>query len=491
MKESQAKGTVGKPESIPAVVRLAIAASLCCALLTPAAAESLDAALPAITSKDYHGVTTELGTGALFGFERELRNEFRLKNAPDEVFALATNDVEDFLCCPNHQPGELVVFSIYGKRGLLKWFVNGTRAYWFERPLSPEEVAIIRQFILTSRVDDLASFSDSDVVGGIVQEYLHLTDKSGCRVMMFNPPESPPSKESAKRFPRGSVAWKYAALVEFFEKFKNPEKVALRYALTPPISQPRVVFAHPTLEIRGVWKQGGQLCVAIRRYGCGSTEYRILADGRLGATVDNPRLLEDTGDRCTSPDGRWVLQIDNGELKCRDDRNKKDVNIFRREELAGYYPLHYVQAHQAFLLAQFRIQAVPQMLVPLRYRMFDPITGKSTPFHPEQLDVNCNGYDKESDPKKLEPWFQTLPRRLQAVRGKPDAVWAASSTSYCDPVSRVGCYDARTFRWLGGQLIPYFQLQTKHIWVDEDHRQIYAICDGHLLLFDLKQEASR
>jgi tetratricopeptide (TPR) repeat protein len=430
-------------------------------------------ALPAISYTDDKGKLCTVEECDLPDFERELRERFARKDAPDELLALATTEV--LAIAELHgQPRELLEIAIYGGEADLRWFVHGTKAYWFERSLSAADVDSIRKFIAAEKVDDLRGFSDRQCVGGTAHRYLHLTARTGRRVDMANPPDSPPSAEDLKRFPRGDPAWKYADLVALFDKFKDPEKVRVHYAFTSRPPEFEVLYAHPIKAINAVWEQGRDLCVAVSTYGCTDTEFRVFAGGRFGREVPDPKLDEQG---CSSPDGRWTADVrsQDDRLVCFDNVKKEYVRIEDRVTRTTYHPLHYIEAHHAFLLVRFEVNPWLKEFYPCDYRMLDPATGKSF-----QVEHDWNG-----SAWKADVWFQRLPRRLQPVTGRPGVVWAARPASSAEPYSRVGHYDTKSLCGLGCRLIPYFDLQTKDIWVDEDGGKIYAICDGHLLAFPL------
>ena len=115
--------------------------------------------LPTIYSRDVNGVAHALPEGELYDIERDWREQFARKDAPDEVVALTDDALEagdEFW--PGWFPRELVELRIYGREGELRWFVNDDRDYHFERKLATGDVDRIRNFVAADRVDHLAIF---------------------------------------------------------------------------------------------------------------------------------------------------------------------------------------------------------------------------------------------------------------------------------------------------------------------------------------------
>ena len=389
---------------------------------------------------------------------------------------------------PGLAPADLVLL-IYGKEGELRWSANNSKAYYFERKLTAEDIAAIRKFTAANKSDRLAAF-DGQCVDGIAYVYLHLTAGSGRRVCIKNPPQRTDTPAELKRYPAGHPAWQYTELVEFFGKFKAPDKVRVHYCFPPPAPKGfEIVYAHPRNEIRAVWKQGKDLCVAVNEFGYSDeiTQFRKLVVGKLGAKVADPKLAE-VG--CSSPDGRWVLKVDKHEdLECYDTVKKVRVAIADEQTRMKYLPLHFVEARQAFILARFSVNPFsPELRTWFHgYRLLDPATGRSQSLASEP----GGGYWSPANGAegwKAELWLQRLPRRMQPVKGEPKLVWAASPEDYFPPSCRVGYYDAKDSCWLGCQSIPFFQFQTKDVWVDEEGQKIYAIYAGHLLAFPLDKD---
>ena len=478
------------------LLSLCLSLGVCLLFAAPAWAQKPACTLPAIV---YNGSAKEIAENDLLGLQKFPREQFARKDAPDEMFVLAEEPVGDYLCDPCEQPRTLWQFSVYGREGELRCFANGMTERYFHRRLSAEEVDSIRTFVSDNQVDSLPALGQRRTVagkedlnvGGTAWFYLRMSAERGLCIPMMNPP----CLGEKTWYPAADPIWKYARLIDFFEKLSDPEKFEVYYDLPRPLPGLEVVFAHPQKEIRSVWRQGDDLCVRLGQFDCaGDDEFRRLVGGKLGDKVPDPKLFPSrprkVGDSaaefaCSSPDGRWVLGLLDKpqELACYDSREKKSVPIEDPEIRAKYLPMHFVEARRAFLLARFRVKPIgkPPRLYASEFRLFDPAAGKAIEVRPHGSGLYGEG---------TEPWYQELPRQLQFVKGQPNVFWAAQSEN-CANGTYLGRYDCGTFGWLGStQLVPCLALETKDILVDEGAEKVYAVYKGHLLRFPLQRDTA-
>jgi len=440
------------------------------------------------------GGAKAVGEADLFSFERSLREEFARKDAPDEMFAIAKLTASDLILAPPRavQADRLLRIAVFGKQADLRCFGDDATDRYFHRRLSQDEIASLHDFITTNKVDDLPSLQNR-FVHGTAYVYLHFNTQRGVRVTIFNPP----LPEERKDLARDDPLWRYSNVIEFSRQIADADKLTVRYSMAT-VPGMEVIYAHPENEIRAVWKNGTRLCVAVGRLDDIREEFRVLSGGRLKETVSDPKFFEDQiaamGEvpvisGCSSPDGRWSAGVtrSDGRLVCYDNRDKRFINIADEDVRAKYIPMHYIQFHRAFLVARFLVRPLNRD-VPIsaqRFRLLDPATGTDTGFPSEELNRAL------SSPSSQEPWFQRLPRCLQAVKeSKGGIIWAAFSQGLYDGTS-VGAYDLRTFRWLRSQYIPHFRLETRNIFVDEDESKIYGVYKGHLLRFPMRKKTEK
>jgi hypothetical protein len=51
----------------------------------------------------------------------------------------------------------------------------------------------------------------------------------------------------------------------------------------------------------------------------------------------------------------------------------------------------------------------------------------------------------------------------------------------------VGQLDTRTLRWVHQEHLPNLKFETKHLWVDESERNLYAVYKGHVLRLPMEE----
>ncbi|MGA2032888.1 MAG: hypothetical protein ABSG68_11560 [Thermoguttaceae bacterium] len=451
--------------------------------------------LPTITasaSSDAFERARTLGEDDLCGYQRDLRQQFARKDAPDEILALATTSASDLILLPWAEPEELFEVFIYAQRGELRWFTNGSTQRYFWRQVGAEEVRSIRSFVASSKLDSLPSLDQTRIVDGKTIVLVHgtahvllrITARGGVRTTIFNPP----SHDECSSRPPGDSLCRYTKVIDFFRTLADSKDLMIRYCLPEPVPGLQIVYAHPRNEIRAVWKDAGRLCVTVGRFDDIREEHRVFAEGKFGERLPQPRLVEERVDAvgklpadpaCASPDGRWVagIVVEDGRLACF-DRHREAFVTLDKETATNYVPLHYLEAHRAFLLARFSIHPLSEYmpLRPVAFRLLHPETGKSSDLPAGNLNIRDNVEDL--------PWFQRLPRYLQGADVPSSAVWLSAPSGQN---TLVGRYDMEKFRWLSWQTVPRLRFQTKDIWADAPGHRVYVVYRGHLLAFPLRQ----
>ena len=469
--------------------------AICNIIAAPVDAQRDTAKLPVIITRDLLGEDRRIQPEQLYDFEINLRNRFARAEAPDEIFALASSSVRDFYYWTSGAPRELLIVCIYGDEAELELYVNYEEDRHFHRKLNAVDVKSIRDFVSTNNTDRLPHLvwpwppSTANIVGGTACIYVHLDVRKGRRVFIHSPP-SLQDEDQRDEFPQDNLIWQFPKLIDCLSRFADSDRLQVRYEFRRPIPGLKVLYADREKEIQALWKEDGKLCVKVGRFGYLGQESRVFAEGQLGRRIATPNLLVDDIFPITDPpidrarsssDGRWLAGImdsedDTGdELVCFDLQQKRLIRVSHRASRGQCFPLYYLEAHKAFLLAEFRVDPLHHK-APLDtwvrgYRLLDPATGAT-----REVEIGSGHLI----------WFQHLPRRLQPVGGQPHVVWAALPESHhAANGTSLGRYDTKELRWLNRQTIPSLHLETKDIMVDEHEGKIYAVDRGHLLRFPL------
>lgn len=460
-------------------------------------AQELQVRLPNVYANDTTGNALRMPSHELFDFELRLREQFARLKAPDEVIAFAGAHKRDLI--PELRSSvSLVMISVFGEQGKLRWYVGDTMERYYHRTVFEAELAEIREFISVNKIDDLPKYNNIReipggktivIVGGAQYIYVRMNAQRGTRIVFDDPSSDYPE------FVLGDPSPQYAKLLEFFGKLKDPQKLQVRYAFPRPIKGLEVLFARPDTEIVSVWQQNDDLCVIARNAWKFDAPTRnvILRNGTFGEEVaSSPRSVVYTmsvnGVELKTPiksaDGRWVVGNleESGDLTCYDLQKLKFVNIPDDKTRTGCHPLHYLAAHNVFLLAQLDASRVPKRsgfpwYEPYELRVLNPATGEAS-----DLDTLPGVASLQLHSRPL--WFQTLPHQLQAVTGAEHVVWASVPLAN---VTKVGQFDTATFQWQRSARIPNLTFETKDMWVDEVAQKLYVAYKGHLLRLPLPE----
>lgn len=184
-------------------------------------------------------------------WEEQLAGEVRTPGGPSEIFALFTTGYYEAY-------GHFVV-RVQDARGDLSWYGDALRVR--HRPLDPEELRRLRDFVRTEKVDEWPKLND---LHGHSAEYLflHLTPRGGRRVYSYHPGAM------------GEEGAPYARLNELIRSLAT-HGMQLHYRVFDAVPGSRVVL------------EGGEHGQAVELVGQGDEVYVQLASSRLP-----PELLQ-------------------------------------------------------------------------------------------------------------------------------------------------------------------------------------------------------
>lgn len=165
----------------------------------------------------------------LYGFEQRARERFVTDPTLDELFLLGSSSSAEMLLFDPARwvyARDMIVLEIYGNRGIVRTSAEEYDEDLSEREATAQEIAAVRKFITKNNVDELPKLSalrmvqgESEpltVASGTTYLYLHLTSRTGKRVLMRNPP----SRED-DLYPADDPLRRYRSVVDLFEGLKT------------------------------------------------------------------------------------------------------------------------------------------------------------------------------------------------------------------------------------------------------------------------------
>lgn len=431
----------------------------------------------------------------LTDLELMLHSEFDRNKPLTEVFSLISAKPFQIHLPILGEPVGAVVIRIYVDSAEMRWYLGDTPERYFHRQLSSSEVDRFRKEIDELEADRLSNLSATrvddgggitSIVGGVEHVYAHLAPNTNVRTLLNNPGDEGPATRVERR---------YFQLVELFERFKDARLCTMVYDLPRPVPGLEVLLADAKTNVLGVWMEHGRLCVSIEDNTGrdGSVQHRYFENGRLGDAV---RARRDCGaDIATfeglkvspvrsSCDGRWILgnRIDDGELVCFDNRDKKMIPICDKRAREKAFPLYYLSDSGEFLIAELNPAEFARCLGDtspsgghFRLRRFNPLSGAVVSLNSlASLEDNVIG--------DAEMWLQDLPCELQPVRSSPEVKWMASPKYGSTTIGQV---DGRRLIWLNREDIAFFDIRARSMWIDEDSEKLLFVYKGHLLRLNL------
>lgn len=184
-------------------------------------AQSPESSLPAVFEYQQKGKKVEVDSGKLFAFEQAVRQQFTANDPPDDIYLLAWSSAAEFLLFQPEtveQPRGMLLIEIRNGRGILHSIADSGEKQ-SPRVLSAAELKLFRNSIKSKKLDNLPRLDGPRVVrgklrhivGGTIYVYMHLTQQSGSRVWMDNPPT-----KGENEYAPDDPHWEYAGLVESF-----------------------------------------------------------------------------------------------------------------------------------------------------------------------------------------------------------------------------------------------------------------------------------
>ncbi len=194
--------------------------------------------------------------------EQRLRAQVLSADGPDEVLALADAGYW-------RRPG-LIHIEIRNQDAKLVYETNAGRSY--ERLLSTDEIASLREFLAASHVDQLGPF-DTGTADGVQLEFLRLSRQGGYRVYMKNP--------------GFDGAGPYEELCKRFRDLVPAKPMQVRYRGSTSIPGFQVLLAEEGAPILAVWKVESDFLVlaGARPRASGRVSVAVPDEGRVAATV--------------------------------------------------------------------------------------------------------------------------------------------------------------------------------------------------------------
>lgn len=394
------------------------------------------------------------------------------------------------------------------------------------RSLSSDELTAMRDLFKEVSFDELQPLPvPGNGFGGTIKEFIWLDKHGGRRVYASN----------LFMLHSESYGWgmqqqtPHNKLNRFFEKLKATGEYELRYALKEKIKELEVVFADDKRPVSQVCGQNGEVRALVKDdpdyYA--QPKWKTVKDGKLGGeagqpplcpVVDaredlpeamrkgalyafplwktqakdgivrsmiwneqhalwfskvgsEPRLLtkESEQPEAVTPDGRWLIAI---------KRNRDaDSDLLRVDLKTGATTKIDVEGW-----------TYPIVVEPLTGRIVIPTFRDNHKIYEVKLHSPDTG-NLETGVGEFEPLKHQNFRSLQAIAGTMTEFWAAIP----DPEAkktRVGRYDARSFKFISLMELPEIEFNSTSMWVDENSGWLYIAYNGHLLRLPFPPKSS-
>lgn len=421
---------------------------------------------------------------------------------------------------------------VYSDRTVLQWLESGGRRR--ERVVPAGELARLRAWLDTQRVDDLAPY-DEGAADGIQYTYIRLTRDGGRQISMNNPP-------GPERFPAVFLSRPaktpdpaiYGRLVDQFRLISSPP---MTVTYEPLSSMPgfRLLHANEQGRAQALTWDRGKLVVQLRR-DQGITYRALGKDGLSDGAVGTPSLFQEeasvehwdsafirpsgspvsvkTGplagkilwpgwrqkddvrgiwasdsksgepalfmrgvyaDLVPSADGKWLMAAKEEGPDWATPNGIVRINVARRRE----FPIDLPPADNARPLAW-----LPAHAKALIYRAKDSYPGTKDQVGPDEpefhlLDPASGELSKTTG--EFQPFLQQ-PRQSLQPSSRPHEVWAALPSGQPDkPATTVGRYDTRDFRFETVLTIPALSFSSPDMWVDETAHHVTFLVNGDVL----------
>ncbi|MES0492085.1 MAG: HEAT repeat domain-containing protein [Leptospirales bacterium] len=445
--------------------------------------------------------------GPFTQMENQLSQDVRLKNGPDEVYALLSagywGDV-----------GQIVV-EIYKEKIVVSFYNDPARKYNAE--ISTEKIEPLLKYIQSNNADGFKAYTPG-IADGIQYEYVHLMKNGGIRVFMNNPPGGHKPKD------------KYGLLVWYFKKILNDVDLKLSYYYEKEYPGFRVLYDGkkdnftrfvPYIENGQLYAFGSSwLKFTNSKFVIGSPKRKPEWETML-PNITNGNY---TFDRNPQP---WKILTPRGFVLTGELKKKYGLWLISRknkEELIIECNCLEPIAHGNWAMASIADGdwSVPNgmILVDLRNREVSKVNLSSAdnfkaiawlenkkrflivqqmdskdyrdeqsrgPQNPEYYLLNPEDETLEKITGNFKPLEQTTYRFLQKVEGE-NRYWAAIpqyDTQFSKRQTVIGVYDTESFVFSPYLELPGIVFNSMDMWVDEANKTIYVVYNGHLLKFSL------
>jgi hypothetical protein len=419
-------------------------------------------------------------------------------------------------------------------------------ARYYLRDLSAAELAKLREFIASSRIEDQGPLA-IPVHDGMQYEYFHVAKDGGRRVFMNNPGLG------------GSGGSVYDLVCDHFRNLPGAGKMELKYRLAGQVPGFKVLLADQRSQVLSVWAQGADVRLFVREdRDARAGGVALSANGGAQVTIESPQepatpqwvSFADgkVGSPVRAPSGSELISLNDGmppsmEIKphfrpspwlLNPGEYRYRVGDWNGKEglwkgRAGHDPILILEGNCAFPIitpdGRWAViaktdgsWAEPNYVVrvdlasgkalkldvpvadtfdPVAYvpahgkilvmRAKDPesITGKKGvgPDQPEYRLVDPQTGATEIVSGEFAPLLEVSSRPLQPT-GTPDEVWAAIFNAQ-KRTTEVGRYDTRRFAFRPTLSLPGIRFASSEMWIDEPNGQVYVAYNGHLLQMPL------
>lgn len=465
------------------------------------------------------GADAAMGGPPISQWEEKLRQEVLGSNAPEEIYAIASN----------FNPGIYSSIIVRVRKSEAEISLHNSEGRRLTRRLSATELQDLKEFTSREAVENLKP-QDRRIYAELESDrmrfqYLRLTKHGGRRIMLNTGLRRPPKQDATL----------YEQLAGMFYQFSHTGEFKLRYEMEDRIPGLEVLLADDNRRVFTVCQEGAELRVLIEpeknenlRPANPVFEWRSFAAGRLGASTGEPRScqyqnpflnlpdwmkeyrnrsgvtmdwrskagdawfspaniegepgiwkLEETKspvkvvsgtylNSIATPDGKWLIT-----KKTVQTADKFEMQVTRiqmatgREfvvnapQLSSHYPLAFIAAHNKILLGQGHPQ-YGRDFTGGTYFLLDAETGAMQQVKGE-----------------FRPLQDQTARPLQAAE-QPNQFWAAIYDQQ-KKATRIGRYDARMFAFIPVVELPEIKIGSADLWVDVAANKLYVTYLGHLL----------
>ena len=394
------------------------------------------------------------------------------------------------------------------------------------RSLTSEELSTLRNLLREVRFDELQPLpAPGGGYGGVYQEFVWLNKQGGRRVYAAN----------LSRLHSENYGWgmqqqtPHNRISKIFAKLKTTGNYELRYALKEKIRELEVVIADDKLPVSQVCGQNGEVRALVKEdpdyYA--QSKWKAVKEGKLGDEADQPALCPIVDRREDLPEAMrkgavyayplWKTQTKEGIVRSM-TWNEQHALWFSK---AGSEPRLLTKdseqpeavtpdgrwliavkrnrdANSDLLRIDLRTGATtkidvegwvyPIVVEPLTGRIVIPTFRDNNKIYEVKLYSPATG-KLETGVGEFEPLKHQNYRSLQPIAGSSTEFWAAIPDHKAKK-TRVGRYDARSFKFTSLMELPEIVFNSTSMWVDEKSNWLYIAYNGHLLRLPFPSKSS-